>query len=349
MKKYCFLLGFGLLLIGCTEQEVQSEAAVDKPAEKVAVNVSEPAKCNDVALENAVRQLVQGKMAERNCDRGLVYVVETRTGHIKANISLERTGTAFTPWKDTYTKEQSTTLGGATYLALLSTGKISSDDVIDTEYGIYKDVRDHNWMKGGFGPITLEQALGYRSLVAFAKAKDSVFADRTAEYDHKVSRYLAGQPNSSMGILAFYNAVANGGRMLKLVNEGNSVTVLDEQIEDRKYIEELQRGLNNAVSIGFYKKAGRPYTCVAAAGRTFKTTGKTWRMELCGYFPADNPMYTIMVVMEKDRLPAAAGSICGPIMAGTIDLVVDRYNLRSKVEDVERQPQSVVVEVDTIG
>ena len=72
-------------------------------------------------------------------------------------------------------------------------------------------------------------------------------------------------------------------------------------------------------------------------------------MELCGYFPADNPMYTIMVVMEKDRLPAAAGSICGPIMAGTIDLVVDRYNLRSKVEDVERQPQSVVVEVDTIG
>lgn len=342
MKKYCILMVACALLGGCTEQE-ENDVVVEKVVEKLPLNSPKPAMCNDSLLENTLSCMLQENMVERNCDKGALYVVETRTGRIKANVSLERKNTTFVPWKDVYAKEQSTMESGSTYLALLSTGRISVDDVIDTENGVYKEVRDHNWMKGGFGPITLEQALGYRSLVAFTKAKEQAFANNPAEYDNKISKYMGGQPNEAMGMLNFYNTVANGGRMVKLVSEEDCVTVLDEQIEERKYIEELQRGLSKAVSYGYYKKAGRPYTYVAACGRTFKKSGNTWRMELCGYFPADNPMYTIMVITEKDRLPASAGGICGPIMANAIDIIVEHYNLRSMIDVIEESTKSAVV------
>ena len=52
-------------------------------------------------------------------------------------------------YEDTYTEEQSNMLCGPTYLALLSSGRVSPYSMIDTEYGIYKDVKDHNCRRGG--------------------------------------------------------------------------------------------------------------------------------------------------------------------------------------------------------
>jgi len=151
--------------------------------------------------------------------------------------------------------------------------------------------------------------------------------------------------------LTFYNAVANGGRMVQLVTEGDDVIVLDDQIAAPEHIATLQQGLQQAVLRGLFRKAGREYTDVAACGRTFWADKKTRRMELCGYFPADNPLYTIMVILEKNGIPASAGGMCGPIMANTIDILVDSYDLHSvvarsrKIETVEEQD---VVVVDTV-
>jgi cell division protein FtsI (penicillin-binding protein 3) len=178
-------------------------------------------------------------MTERNCNKGMVYVVETATGAIKAQVSLSSKGKQFVPYEDTYDKEQSVMMTGPTYLALLSTGKISSDDVIDTVFGIYKDVKDHNWSRGGYGQLTLEQALGYRSQVAFTKAKERVYGNQTVLLDNKISEYLASMPDNAMGMLTFYNAVANGGRMVKLQAEGDDVVVLNEQIAESAHIATL--------------------------------------------------------------------------------------------------------------
>ena len=288
-------------------------------------------------------------MTEWECTKGMVYVVESATGAIKAQVSLSSKAKQFVPHEDTYDKEQSVMMTGPTYLALLSTGKISSDDVIDTEFGIYKDVKDHNWCRGGYGQLTLEQALGYRSQVAFTKAKERVYGNQTALLDNKISEYLADMPDNAMGILTFYNAVANGGRMVKLQAEGDDVIVLNEQIAEPTHITTLQKGLEHAVKRGLFRKAGRSYTSVAACGRTFYTKGNNRRMELCGYFPADNPMYTIMVVLEKYGVPASAGSMCGTIMAKTIDVLVDSYDLRSMLVREYEEPEDVVEVVDTVA
>lgn len=309
----------------------------------------EPTSNRDEALEASVSRVLQEKMTERDCRKGVVYVVETATGAIKAHVSLTSKGKNFIPCKDTYNDEQSAMMTGPTYLALLSTGKISSDAIIDTGFGIYKDVKDHNWHRGGYGQLTLEQALGYRSLVAFTKAREGVYGNQTALLDNKISEYLASMPDNAMGMLTFYNAVANGGRMVKLQAEGDDVVVLNEQIAESAHIATLQKGLEHAVKRGLFRKAGRSYTSVAACGRTFYTKGNNRRMELCGYFPADNPMYTIMVILEKYGVPASAGSMCGTIMANTIDVLVDSYDLRSMLVREYEGHESVVEVVDTVA
>ena len=328
-----------------SEGDIQrlQKLAGEKPIEE---QTQQP--CNDEVLEATVSQVLQEKMTEMDCKTGAVFIVETQTGSLKANVSLMRKDSTFVPYEDTYTEEQNNMLCGPTYLALLSSGKFSSDDVIDTEFGIYKDVKDHNWHRGGYGQITLEQALGYRSQVAFTKAKEVAFGNEQSAYNQKISSYLGTNPNHALGILSFYNAVANGGRMVQLVTEGDDVIVIDDQIAAPEHIATLQHGLQQAVSRGLFRKAGRDYTDVAACGRTFWADKKTRRMELCGYFPADNPMYTILVVLEKNGIPASAGGMCGPIMASTIDILVDSYDLRSvvarsrKIETVENQSVAVV-------
>ena len=313
------------------------------------IEYQKPISSRDEALEASVSSILQDAMAERCCTKGMVYVVETSIGAIKAQVSLSSKGKQFVPYEDTYNEEQSVMMTGPTYLALLSSGNISSDDVIDTEYGIYKDVRDHNWRRGGYGQLTLEQALGYRSIVAFTKAKEVALGNQTAFLDNMISEYLADMPDNAMGMLTFYNAVANGGRMVKLQTEMEDVVVLNEQMAEPAHIATLQKGLKHAVSYGLFRKAGRSYTSVAACGRTFQTNGNNRRMELCGYFPADHPMYTIMVVLEKDGVPASSGGMCGPLMANTIDVLVDAYDLRPMLVHEYEELEEAVEVVDTVA
>lgn len=317
--KKSLLLVWVLFVICCTTQKQASMKSTEKPV---------AATFNDEALEHAISVVLKEKMMEKECETGFVYVVETSTGHIKANVSLRRKGRSFVPYEDTYAEEQSVMLGGPTYLALLSTGKCSPNDVVDTGNGIYKDLREHNWRSGGYGAITLEKALGNRSHVAFAMTKDVVYEGRQEEFDEKMDTYLAGDPNHAMGILTFYNAVANGGKMVRLMTEGDGVVVLNEQIAAPEHIETLKQGLRNAVSQGLCRQAKRDYTDVAACCRTFMVGKKTRRMEICGYFPADRPLYTIMVILEKNGLPVSAGVMCAPVMASTIDILTEVYDLR---------------------
>ena len=291
---------------------------------------------NDPSLEAAITDYLPGYFGDYlSQSKTMICVVETKTGKIKANVSLERNGDVFKPYTDTYEQEQSTMETGSTYLALLSSGRVTPEHVFDTGCGIYGEVCDHNWRRGGYGAISLERALEVWSQVAFTMAKERVYGGNTSEFEERVNSYLAWNPNSPMGILTFYNAIANGGKMVELVSEGEDGVVLQEQIAEPQYVGLLQKGLEQCVSQGLMRKAGRHYVKVSACGRTFITEGIHRRMELFGYFPSDNPLYTIMVVMEKDGLPASAGGMCGPLFAHIVDVLVDLYKLQPLVRQYD--------------
>ena len=305
----------------------------------------------DSVLETGIALHLQQNQEEYKIwSKAIVYVVETKTGKIKATVSYERKGDSFVPYSDTYNEEQSVMECGSTYLALLSTGKVTPEHVYNTGAGVYGNVRDHNWRRGGYGAISLERALEVRSQIAFTMAKEQVFGGNTSEFEDLIYSYLGGWPNCAYGILAFYNAVANGGKMVELVSEGAYGNVIQEQIAQPQYVKELQVGLEHSVSQGLMRKAGRDYVKVSACGRTFNLTDNYRRMELCGYFPSENPLYTIMVILEKEGLPASAGGMCGPIFAHTVDLLVDLYKLEPMCSSAfEEETDEIVEIVDTVA
>ena len=322
------------------------ELLADSPKEEP-VNIRH----RDSVLETGIAlHLEQDQEEYKKWSKAIVYVVETKTGKIKANVAYERKGNSFVPYKDTYNQEQSVMECGSTYLALLSTGKVTPEHVYDTGAGIYGNVRDHNWRRGGYGTISLERALEVRSEIAFTMAKEQAFGVNTSGFDDLIYSYLGGWPNCAYGILAFYNAVANDGKMVELVSEGTYGNVVQEQIAQPEHIKTLQKGLENCVSQGLMRKAGRDYVKVSACGRTFNLTDSYRRMELCGYFPSENPLYTIMVILEKEGLPASAGGMCGPIFAHTVDLLVELYRLEPMCSSAfEEETDEIVEVVDTVA
>lgn len=276
------------------------------------------------SIQEYVDSVTHYRMLTDGCKRAIVYVVETETGTIIVHSSLEDTGTRTVPYRDTFNKESDYLIGGAAYLALLWSGNVTPNTMLDTEAGVYegKDgnlVRDHNWRRGGYGPINLEFALTHRSEVAFTKAIEQAYENDKEWYNSLISHYCNEQSDNLQGILTFYNSIANGGRMVKLCEPDDStITVIHEQIAPPEVIRQVQEGLEHCVSDGLYKKAGNEYTDVAACGRSLRLADNKYRLEMCGYFPTRNPKYTIMVVMEKDGLPASAGGMCGPLFSQVV-------------------------------
>ena len=67
-------------------------------------------------------------------------------------------------------KHSSALMRMVSVLAALNTGKVKPDDMFDSGVGIFvydnDTIYDHNWRQGGYGELTLRQALAYSSDVA---------------------------------------------------------------------------------------------------------------------------------------------------------------------------------------
>lgn len=76
-------------------------------------------------------------------------------------------------------KHSSALMRTVSVLAALNTGKVKPDDMFDSGVGIFvydnDTIYDHNWRKGGYGELTLRQALAYSSDVAIIRAVDEAF------------------------------------------------------------------------------------------------------------------------------------------------------------------------------
>lgn len=276
------------------------------------------------SIQEYVDSVTRYRMLTDGCKRAIVYVVETESGRVIARSSSEDTGNYVVPFEDTFNRENDYMHGVATYLAVQWTGNLLPNTKIDTGSGVYESrdgklIKDHNWRRGGYGEITLEDALTHRSEVGLVKAVEQAYGDDRQAYEHQISFYMNEQPDNLMGMLTFYNAIANGGRMVKICGPEDDVTVIHDQICYPEYIKPVQRAMERCVSEGIYKRARNEYIDVAACGRTLRFQDNSFRMELCGYFPAKSPQYTIMVVMEKDGLPASAGGMCGPLFSQIVD------------------------------
>lgn len=159
-------------------------------------------------------------------------------------------------------------------------------------------------------------------------------------------------------MLAFYNAVANDGKYIApiFVREirrlGNTVEkfkarVINEKIASDQAIKKAQALLEGVVLNGtgkglaspLYRIAGKTGTAqVADANKGYKAD-KKYQASFCGYFPADNPKYSLIVVVNNPRKGTYyAASVAGPVFREIADRV---YTSDVNMYDPLKEPKFV--------
>lgn len=191
-------------------------------------------------------------------------------------------------------KQVSSFMRTVSFQKALETGKIHLSDTIDTEEGVAvingDTIKDHNWHRGGYGKITLKRGLACNSNIAIAKAIQ-----------------IAGVEMTDSLVTPF--------EMQKLFN---GIIKNDS----------LKSTLRYYITDGFGKRASSDKVEVAGFSGIRTVSDKNperieYAVEFIGYFPADNPKYSIIVSMNKIGLPASGGIMAGAVFKDIVDYMMD--------------------------
>jgi cell division protein FtsI (penicillin-binding protein 3) len=275
--------------------------------------------------------------------------------------------------------EPGSTFKLVTMIALLEDSEVELTDSVDTgkgEFTFYKSVvRDHE--EGGLGKITVREAFEHSSNVAMAKLVDKNFGKRPQKFVDHVDRLklnkqlniqIAGEPmpkfkrpgekgwsgislpwmaygygieNTPLHTLTLYNAVANGGKMIKpvFVTEIRKADDVKESFETEtivgkicsdKTLKKLKIMLEGVVQDGtaknikdsHYKIAGKTGTAQILENGKYT---KKYITSFVGYFPAHAPKYSAMVLIKNPRGWYQYGSnVAAPVFKEIADNIYSR-------------------------
>ena len=309
----------------------------------------------DSTLQVKVTSILENKLSELNALSGQTIIMEVQTGHIKAMVGLESTDSAnYQPCENFSQAYESALIHPISILAALETGKVKLADTVDVGNGSYsiqdRELKDHNWHRGGYGEISIKQGLASSSNIAVYKTMEKAFGDDAQAYFSLLNNMSYGKPDSIAGIanlkpayfvtpknngwsdtafawfcigynqtitpiqmLTFYNAIANSGKMVQPQLYKDSTTVINPQIVSQANIDSLKQALEYVVTDGLGQPAKSDKVQIAGETGTVQLENGNYIVEFCGYFPANAPQYSIIVSIHKDGLPASGGLMAGDV------------------------------------
>ena len=352
----------------------------------------------DINIQDFADRTLRRKLKEElvNGEIGVAIVMEVKTGDVKAIVNLSRAQDGEYYEMDNHAIydlwEPGSTFKTASIMVALEDGKIDLNKTVDCAPGIVnmhgRNMKDHNWHRGGYGTLKVEDILGQSSNIGVSKIIDEAYSSNPAAYVDGLHREGVGIPLNlpfhnapsprvphplskerywsktdlpwmSIGYvtmlppistLTFYNAIANGGKMVKprfvkaelkdgMVLREFPTEVIKERICKPSTLKDIQYCLEHVVSGGLGRKAGN-------GGRLFKVSGKTgtaqfsengsyagrkYMVSFCGYFPSDDPKYSCIVCIKKQGLPASGGGQCGPVFSEISQYIMSRDSMRSAI------------------
>lgn len=261
----------------------------------------------DSTLQAKVASIMESKLNEFGAQSGRVIVMDVQTGQVKASYG-----------EDLITPYRSELVRPAALLAALETGKVHVGDTIDTENGVCvvgnDTLFDNNWRRGGYGKMTVRQAFAQNSVVGIYKMAVKAFDGNMEEYFSKV-REIYSMTGDTTSLIVFANhgewATVPPMLTLALVNE----------IAANEGNDSLKSALRYAVTDGLGIKANTDKTEVAGiSGTTRQEDGSYWA-EFCGYFPYDNPKYSIIVAIHKRDTPVSGGAMAGSVFKEIVNFL----------------------------
>ncbi|MGD1945335.1 MAG: penicillin-binding protein [Croceivirga sp.] len=288
-------------------------------------------------------------------------------------------------------------------VAALEDKVVDTSTVVDTEKGrwrIYdRTVKDSKW--GGYGEVSVAEAFALSSNTAFAKIIHENYKERPERFVDRlmnmglhedlqlpivgegqpVIRYPGDEGWSGISLawmshgyevamtpiqtLAFYNAVANDGimvrpRFLKEARIGGKAIrrfnkeVLNSSICSQETVKKAQKLLKDVVEKDFGTGNGLYSSSFSMAGKT-GTCQKNYVAQapdklayissFVGYFPADQPKYScIVVIHEPDKSVGYYGAdVSGPVFKSlaqkiysnspVVDEVAPGNTIQNKLEE----------------
>ena len=301
----------------------------------------------------------------------------------------------------------------ASIMAILDDGLVDTTYTVQTGSGVWpmygRDMKDHNWTRGGYGTLTLPWTLKYSSNIGVSRIIDLHYhknpekfvqgiyylglatnfhipivgsspakirmphKNHHGQYDNWSATAL---PWMSIGYetqippistLAFYNAIANGGKMMRprfvkqIVKNGqviydNPPQVVKEHIAKESTIKDITRILTEVVSEGLGKRAGSDKFLVAGKTGTaqmskgavgYKAGAVNYLLSFAGFFPADKPRYSCIVCIQKSGLPASGGGMSGVVFHHIAEGIMAQ-SLKLNVTDA-RDKSSILIPSAKIG
>lgn len=260
----------------------------------------------DNSLQMKVDSLLREKMFELNALSGQAIVMDVKSGEMKALVGISRRDGALQVDENVFAIQQESGLvQGVSFMTALASKNVHLTDSVDVGNGVLtidgSDLKDHNWYRGGYQNITVEQALHVSSNIGVYKIIKKAFG-KGKGYFEMLEKMSYGMPDSIEGItglrkwelknqqfnknetylawscigyehaiapiqmLTFYNAIANNGKMVKPRIYEGEIEIINPQIADSISIKAMQYTLEGVVSRGLGKQAGSELT--SAAGKT---------------------------------------------------------------------------------
>jgi len=341
----------------------------------------------DKEIQEVAHTELERQLKLQGAKNGSVVVMDVKTGFVKAIVSLTREtdGNYCESFNHAIgTKEvPGSTFKLASLMAALEDGRIEIKDKVNAS-GVYKfydrEMTDH---EGGMGVITVQEAFERSSNVISKvinnayRGNPQAFIDRLKSFgladslgidlvgERKPTMYYPGHPSWSgisvpwmavgyeiqqtpIQTLAFYNAVANNGKLMKpqFVKEINRAgqrvkvyrpIVLREKICSQKTINILKsclegvvkRGTGKALQASFFTIAGKTGTArILNDNLEYGEKGeRKYQASFVGYFPAEDPIYSCIVVVS-----APSRDIYGAKVSGTVFTAIANKVYASKLK-----------------
>jgi len=261
-------------------------------------------------------------------------------------------------------------------------------------------IKDYNYKPrhgGGFGTINLLKVFEISSNTGTSKIAYSIFKNKPDKFIEKYSDFYFDKklnlgfkdevtpyfskpgskmwsgvsiPQMSIGyevsitpyhVITLYNAIANGGEMLKPIflekvqKDGKIISeqkpiVLNSSIcsnQTLKYCQIMLKGVvnngtgKNHVKSNLVEIAGKSGTAqINQSGGYISDTTK-YNATFVGYFPADNPKYTCLVLISRPSKDKSGGKAAGPVFKEIVEKIYafdyDLHNEEFIVNKMKKQ------------
>lgn len=360
----------------------------------------------DINMQDITEKSLVDMLKKIDANSGTAVVMEVATGEVKAitNMARIREG-VYAETKNHAVADETepgSTFKVASIMVALEDGLCQPGDTVDVGNGIYmyKGARmtDHNNNKGGYGRISVEQAIWYSSNIGVAKTILKGYEKNPTKFveglyrigmnaDLRLEIPGAGRakirmPNDTVHYwsktalpwmsfgyetqippiytLAFFNAIANNGKMVRpmftkeIMRNGKTVQSFSTEVIKPSICSEktlaiikdmllgvVEKGTGKAVHSDIISIAGKTGTAQIATGGVYRTSGH--QVAFCGYFPADEPKYSCIVVIRQPRIGYPSG---GTMSGGVVKAIAEKIYASHMIFDIRKmEPDSLAVKL----